>query len=145
VSGWLSAIDMLPEIAQRLIRVQIECNDFRKVINTYDTQETFFYLDPPYVPDTRRAGQYRCEMSIDDHKDLVDILLKIKGKAMLSGYEHNVYKPLEQAGWIKIKIEVRCRATGTTKGTKYLQNKENREKLERTECVWLNYNVEVQS
>ena len=52
VSGWLSAIDMLPEIAQRLIRVQIECNDFRKVINTYDTQETFFYLDPPYVPDT---------------------------------------------------------------------------------------------
>jgi len=52
---------------------------------------------------------------------------------------------LEQAGWIKIKIEVRCRATGKTKGTKYLQNKENREKLERTECVWLNYNVEAQS
>ena len=62
---------------------------------------------------------------------------------MLSGYEHNIYKPLEQAGWIKIKIEARSHATGTTKGTKYLQN--NREKLERTECVWLNYNVEVQS
>jgi len=147
VSSWLSSIDLLPEVSERFLRVQIEHNDFRKILKAYDTEETFFYLDPPYVLETRKSKSkaYEHEMSLKDHEDLVDLLLHIKGKAMLSGYEHNIYKPLEQAGWIKIKIEVRCRATGTTKGTKYLQNKENREKLERTECVWLNYNVEVQS
>ena len=147
VSGWLSSIELLPEVSERFLRVQIEHNDFRKILKAYDTEETFFYLDPPYVLETRKSKSkaYEHEMSLKDHEDLVDLLLHIKGKAILSGYEHNIYKSLEQAGWIKIKIEARCCATGTTKGTKYLQNKENREKLERTECVWLNYNVEVQS
>jgi len=145
VSDWFLSIELLPEVSQRLLRVQIEHNDFRKILKAYDTEETFFYLDPPYVLETRKCKAYEHEMSLKDHEDLVDLLLHVEGKAILSGYEHNIYKSLEQAGWIKIKIEARCRATGTTKGTKYLQNKENREKLKRTECVWLNYNVEVQS
>ncbi len=145
VSSWFSSIELLPEVSERFLRVQIEHNDFRKILKAYDTEETFFYLDPPYVLETRKCKVYEHEMSLKDHEDLVDLLLHIKGKAILSGYEHNIYKSLEQAGWIKIKIEARCHATGTTKGTKYLQNKENGEKLKRTECVWLNYNVEVQS
>lgn len=143
VSGWFSSIELLPEVSQRLLRVQIEHNDFRKILKAYDTEETFFYLDPPYVLETRKCKAYEHEMSLKDHEDLVDLLLHIKGKAMLSGYEHNIYKSLEQAGWIKIKIEARCCATGTTKGTKYLQNKENGEKLKRTECVWLSPNCET--
>jgi len=143
VSGWLSSIELLPEVSERFLRVQIEHNDFRKILKAYDTEETFFYLDPPYVLETRKCKAYEHEMSLKDHEDLVDLLLHIKGKAMLSGYEHNVHKPLEQAGWIKIKIEARCCATGTTKGTKHLQNKENGEKLKRTECVWLSPNCET--
>jgi len=143
VSGWLSAIDMLPEIAQRLIRVQIECNDFRKVINTYDTQETFFYLDPPYVPDTRRAGQYRCDMSIDDHKDLVDILLKISGKAMLSGYDNEIYKPLETAGWKKLSFEIVSSAAGKTRYSNLQGEGTGKIYQKRTECVWLSPNCET--
>jgi len=144
VSGYLGAIETLPDIANRFLRVQIEHNDFRKIIAAYDTPNTFFYLDPPYVLETRIGGEvYSNEMTLSDHEDLVDLLLHIKGKAMLSGYEHNVHKPLEQAGWIKIKIEARCCATGTTKGTKHLQNKENGEKLKRTECVWLSPNCET--
>jgi len=145
VSRWFSSIELLPEVSERFLRVQIEHNDFRKILKAYDTEETFFYLDPPYVLETRKCKAYEHEMSLKDHEDLVDLLLHIKGKAILSGYEHNIYKSLEQAGWIKIKIEAWCHATGKTKGTKHLQNKENREKLKRTECVWLNYNVEVQS
>lgn len=36
-SGWLSTIDRLPEIHARLMRVQIECNDWRKVLAIYNT------------------------------------------------------------------------------------------------------------
>jgi len=146
VSAWFSSIELLPEVSERFLRVQIEHNDFRKILKAYDTEETFFYLDPPYVLETRRGGEvYRNEMTLSDHEELVNLLLHVKGKAMLSRYEHSVYKPLEQAGWTKLVFEARCHVTGTTKGTKYLQNKENAEKLKRTECVWLNYNVEVQS
>lgn len=97
-SSWLSIIDKLPDIHERIMRVQIEHKDFRDLIKTYDTKDTFFYLDPPYVPETRRSGKYKHEMTDKDHEDLVEILLTIKGKAMLSGYANIIYKRLEDAG-----------------------------------------------
>jgi len=144
VSSWFSGIELLPEVSERFLRVQIEHNDFRKILKAYDTEETFFYLDPPYVLETRRGGEvYPNEMTLSDHEELVNLLLHVKGKAMLSGYEHSVYKPLEQAGWTKKQMESRCWITGKTKGTKHIYNKENKHKLKRTECVWLSPNCET--
>lgn len=139
VLNWLSTIEMLPEIHQRLMIVQIENDDFRKIIPRYDTEETFFYLDPPYVPETRKGGGYKYEMSLEDHKELVDILLKIKGKALLSGYKHDVYRPLEENGWIRIEINTACYAVGRTRFTKILGKNSAKLKQPRTECLWLNY------
>jgi DNA adenine methylase len=73
-SSYKNVLCMLPLISERLSRVEIECNDFRKILSTYDTENTFFYLDPPYVPSTRRAGGYRCEMTEDDHMELIELL-----------------------------------------------------------------------
>jgi len=42
VSSWFSSIELLPEVSERLLRVQIEHNDFRKILKAYDTEETFF-------------------------------------------------------------------------------------------------------
>jgi len=145
VSGWFSSIELLPEVSERFLRVQIEHNDFRKILKAYDTEETFFYLDPPYVLETRKCKAYEHEMSLKDHEDLVDLLLHIKGKAMLSGYDHELYKPLEEAGWTKLVFEARCWVAGRTRATKYIYNDSNKHKLKRKECVWLNYNVEAQS
>jgi DNA adenine methylase len=63
VSRYLGAIEALPEVAARLLRVQIEQRDALKIFDLYDTAETFFYLDPPYFPTTRRAGQYNHELT----------------------------------------------------------------------------------
>ncbi|MEN6520331.1 MAG: DNA adenine methylase [Armatimonadota bacterium] len=59
---------------------------------------TLFYLDPPYIPETRKSGKYRHEMTAEDHQELVEILLSIQGKVVLSGYNHPIYKPLEDDG-----------------------------------------------
>jgi len=100
VSAYLSAIDGLPEISARLRTAQIEHDDFRAVIKRFDRPGTFFYLDPPYVHSTRRCtGNYSCEMSDQDHEDLVALLLDLKGKAILSGYANPIYEPLERGGW----------------------------------------------
>ena len=46
VSRWLGAVEGLPEIAQRLQRVQIENAPALEVIRRYDTPDTLFYLVP---------------------------------------------------------------------------------------------------
>jgi len=93
----LSVLEELPAIYERFMRVQIECLDFRKVIPKYDTEATFFYLDLPL---------YNYEMAIEDHMDLVKILLNIKGMAMISGYQNNIYQELEKNGWLRKDFEV---------------------------------------
>lgn len=137
-SSWLSAIECLPEIRQRLLRVQIEHLDFRKVFETYDTTETFFYCDPPYIPETRKGGGYRFEMTAEDHKDLVEILLGIKGMAILSGYAHEIYLPLEQAGWKRTDFDVSCSVVGRTRGTGILgEGATHKKGQRRVESVWI--------
>jgi DNA adenine methylase len=139
-SAWLSTIEELPAIHERIIRVQIEHKDFRDLIKTYDTEDTFFYLDPPYVPETRKDGGYKHEMTDNDHEDLVEILLNIKGKAMLSGYTNRIYKKLENAGWIRHDFETTCHAAGRTRQTGILGKGAAKEKCKRIESIWLSPN-----
>jgi len=143
-SGWLSTIEMLPQIHARIMRVQIERKDFRELIPLYDTPETLFYIDPPYISETRKAGGYKHEMSMDDHKELVDILLKVKGMVMLSGYRHPVYEPLEQSGWIRHDYETVCHAAGRTRGTGILGEGSAKKMQPRVESVWLSPNCQKQ-
>lgn len=42
-SGWLSILSELPWYHSRLQRVQIDRVDWRKCIETYDTEQTLFY------------------------------------------------------------------------------------------------------
>jgi DNA adenine methylase len=126
ISKWISAIDGLPEIHERIRRTRIENLDFRKLIPKYDGPLTWFYCDPPYVPDTRKSGKYEHEMTCSDHLDLVDILLGIKGMCLLSGYDTDLYEPLEAMGWWRERREVYCAAS----------------KDKRMEYLWLSPNLQ---
>lgn len=138
VSGWLSRIEHLPEIHSRLQRVQIEHGDWREIIDRYDTPETLFYCDPPYILEARRCNGYAHEMTVEDHRELVDRLLRLKGAAALSGYRHAVYEPLEQAGWtlyernVPCQVAARTRSSGITgEGATWKHNQR------RVECLWV--------
>ena len=87
VSRWLGSVETLPDIAMRLLRVQIENRPASDVIRLYDDPGTLFYCDPPYPPSARGdAKAYGYEMSDDDHVELSDLLRGVKGKVALSGY-----------------------------------------------------------
>lgn len=97
VDDW-NDLDRLPAIATRLKGVQIEHDDALKVIPRFDSDGTLFYVDPPYVFSTRsdrwaRNG-YEHEMEDEQHELLAEILNKIKGMALLSGYPSDLYKRL---------------------------------------------------
>jgi DNA adenine methylase len=71
------------EYADRLKKVQVEHNDALKVIERSDSDETFFYIDPPYINSDQ--GHYS-GYTETDYNLLLDKLSKVKGKFLLSSY-----------------------------------------------------------
>ena len=136
-STWLSCIEMLPQIHARLQRVQIENADFRTILDRYDTPKTLFYCDPPYIPETRKAGGYTHEMTAEDQQELVSLLLRLKGKVVLSGYNHEIYALLEQSGWTRYDFHTACFAAGKTRNSGLQGKGKALEKQGRIESLWV--------
>lgn len=129
-SQWLTKIDEnMPAAVARLRSVQIEYLDYKDLIEKYDGITTLFYLDPPYIHDTRKMTfEYEHEMDDIEHKKMVEILKNIKGKAILSGYDHKIYNEL---GWEKISI-----------GKYDKRSMAHDKKTEKgEEWVWINYSL----
>lgn len=112
VSSYLSGIDRMETAHLRLRRVQIERRPALELIDRCDGPETLFYLDPPYIPGTCDPA-YRYAMSVEDHQTLRDRLLALKGKAVLSIYDHPIYQDLLQHGWTRIEIGTIAQAPQT--------------------------------
>jgi DNA adenine methylase len=106
VRRWRAGAERLLPVHNRLRNVQIECSDFREIFNRFDAPTTLFYVDPPYLSATRVSGGYPHEMSIQDHEELVQILLRLRGKAVVSAYRHELYNPLRDAGWTTAFFDV---------------------------------------
>ena len=88
VSRWLGAVEQLPDIALRLARVQIENRPALQCVELYDSKDTLFYCDPPYIHDTRGDSKaYAYEMTNEQHEELADALNAVKGKVALSNYD----------------------------------------------------------
>lgn len=106
VSKWLGNVDEnLPLAIERLRQVQIENMDCNKLIEKYSGKDTLFYLDPPYVHETREMTyKYQHEMTNDMHINLVKTLLSSDGMFIMSGYNTEVYNPLLANGWNKKSI-----------------------------------------
>lgn len=87
VSRWLGSVEMLPFIAERLLRVQIENRPALEVIRLYDDRGTLFYCDPPYPHSSRQDNKaYGNEMTDQEHDALSRLLHRVKGKVAISGY-----------------------------------------------------------
>jgi DNA adenine methylase len=128
VSRWLGSVEGLPQIVQRLQRVQIENAPATEVIQRYDSEETLFYCDPPYPHEVRGDTKaYGYEMSDEGHEDLAEVLRSADGAVAVSGYRCPLMDRLYR-GWIRVDANPRlCNAS----------------KGERTESVWLNYDPEA--
>jgi len=124
---------------ERLMRTQILCGDALRAIRATDTPDCLHYLDPPYVASTRRAGGYTHEMTDDHHRELIELLTsgEVEGKVVLSGYEHEIYAPLQEAGWAVVRREVACHAVGRTRGTGLLGAGATQNGQRRIECLYL--------
>jgi DNA adenine methylase len=88
---WRTYTRTLAFAHRRLQGVVIERRDALAVIRAQDTLQTLFYVDPPYVPAMRSSNKYRCELSLDQHRELLELLRSVKGRVVLSGYPSALY------------------------------------------------------
>jgi DNA adenine methylase len=126
ISRWLGGVEMLPAIAHRLLRVQIENRPAADVIRLYDSRRTLFYCDPPYVHSTRGDSKaYKYEMTDDEHAELAKGLNSAKGKVAFSNYDCGLLDELYPSPkWFKHTSPPRT--NHSTKG-------------KRVEVLWTNY------
>jgi len=136
ISGFRSRISCLPEIIERLQRVQITNWDFGRVIEKFDTPKTIFLMDPPFVADTRVGGAkvYENEMGNDEHTRLLDMLKEVSGAFVLRGYSNDLYEQVaNEHGWSREERERKCSASHIAKTRKA---KGGTEQPSRTEVIW---------
>ena len=85
------------------------------------TGDELVYVDPPYVPETRRRIKvYRCDYTYADHQRLLDCLVSLPCKVMLSGYDNELYNSV-LIGWRKVQFSAKTHADV------------------REEVVWMNF------
>lgn len=125
--GYLAAAERIAAFAKRMMGVQIECGDYLEIIKKYDSEETFFYVDPPYIGNEK---YYAGGFDQADHEALAETLNGIKGKALVSYYADPLLDDL-YAGWTKSTFSATRQVVGDRKS-------------ERTEeLLLMNYGKEI--
>lgn len=132
---WATYPPALRLTIERLREVTIECCDAAELIEHVDAPGTLFYLDPPYVPQTRstksrRGGEqyhvYHHELTVEQHVQLLEQLKRIVGMAVISGYPSPLYDE-HLAGWQRVEREAYAHGGH-----------------DRTEVLWINPAAQAQ-
>jgi DNA adenine methylase len=128
VNGWLTAIEGLHDVVERLRRVQILNMPAINAIEKFDDAEALIYCDPPYLHETRGQSAtsiYQHEMSEHEHFALSEVLRACRATIIVSGYDSELYQQL-YSGWRVEKKEIANHASGGASKTR------------ETECLWIN-------
>lgn len=127
INEWETSLQNLYKVKERLKDVEIYNTPALNLIQLFDGPDAFFYLDPPYLHETRTAkSAYRFEMSRQDHIDLLDVIIKSKAKILISGYSSSLYNQTLKS-WNDDFLDVTNNSG------------QNSQKQRRTERLWWNY------
>jgi DNA adenine methylase len=120
------------DYCDRLRQTQIKCDDALKVIDCYDSKDTFFYADPPYY--NSNCGKYQ-GYTIDDYENLLKVLSNIKGQFILSSYPSDILNDYKiKNNWSELQIEKTIAVLGFLKEKRY-----------KTETLIANYDFKQMS
>jgi DNA adenine methylase len=101
VTSFRNAVDGLDTMAGRLRGVCIENLDYQECIKRYDSEETLFYADPPYLDTEHYYGD---TFTQNDHRTLANLLHGVKGYGMVSHYQNSLYDDLYK-GWHRYEYQ----------------------------------------
>lgn len=123
---WAAYPHAIRAAGERFSGVLIENRPAIDVLQQHDSPSTLHFVDPPYVLGTRcvRAqGGYRHELSDEEHEELLEVLLELRGMVVVTGYYTDLYGSALRDWSLR---STQARAAGW-RGT-----------VMRRECAWLN-------
>jgi len=129
--AYRNKINKLYLINERLSNTYIENLDFEEVIEKYDTEETFFYVDPPYY----NCEHYYNHFTNKDHERLLAKLKTAKGKWLLSGYANEFYDNFLRE-YNRKEVAVMKPSYGV------VENSKMKVRPKATEILWYNYDLD---
>lgn len=129
---FFNGLKSLPVIQNRIKNIIIENQDCLVIAKKWDSKDTLFYWDNPYLKATRKTfNDYANEMTDVQHQNSLDFITQCKAKVIMSGYNHSMYvDALENGNFHRIDLDTFSR--GAMSNGKGLDAK-------RTECLWVNY------
>jgi DNA adenine methylase len=117
-------LELLPWVHQRFKQVTVENLDWEQCFTDYDSYDTVFYCDPPYIG----GNVYEFNMSLDEHKRLCEKISELKGFVALSGFDNDVYNSFHWDG--KHAFDIKNRVSTVA----YNSDERNRSRIE---CLWI--------
>lgn len=81
-SQFVQGVDRLTEFRDRLRDVNIHCSDYRRIVDKYDSEDTFFYFDPPYLGPG--DDLYQTNEEGFDHEEFVERVAELDSRWLLS-------------------------------------------------------------
>lgn len=100
--SYANSINTFHDIGRRLQGVTIESLAYVECIQRYDSPDTLFFCDPPYL---NTEGYYGKEnFAYDDHRDLASMLSMVKGQVVITHYQNGLYDELYK-GWHKYEFQ----------------------------------------
>lgn len=122
---WNYLPDVVVKCCERLKDAQIENTDALTLIERYNDEKTLIYLDPPYLQNLRKRNIYKCEMSDEQHIEMLKLIKKSKSKIIISGYDNELYNS-ELFNWVTVEKETTAQMG-----------------LKRIEKLWMNFELNL--
>ncbi len=102
--------------------IQLLNDDGISFLEKYPFQgQEVVYCDPPYLPCTRKQKRvYKYDLNEKDHIRFLNVVIKLKTRIIISGYDNNLYQEYLQ-GWNKYHYSAKAHDGS------------------REECIWYNF------
>lgn len=121
----------MPRWAERIRRVQLECQPGEKIIERWiDNPNAVIYCDPPYPSAKPSTIGRQYNVPIPPVDKMLSLFVNAEAKVAISGYSTCPWGQLEQDGWHRQEMASMSHLSSHV---------DSREERQRTYTVWTNY------
>ena len=129
------SVSNLRDLSDFFKGISIDNIDYWNLMQKYDSENTLFYCDPPYLAQcvSKASSEgYFNSFSLEDHKLFLDRIKTLKGKVCVSHYKVDLYDR-ELSDWRKVYFERKIMVKKIKDGSK---------RPVATEGIYCNYDLE---